>query len=336
MNGRPSNQPSRARWVTVLGAVTATICCTTTRDLGSSVPQGRLPVDARNPIVLTNDSATDNWQGEYAVLLANGGGPKLAGIIVNASRNWTNLDDNIAGWRGLVAAARASGLRDIPDPMASVGPPLVRPPSGQIDATQPNRSEGARWIVDESVRLSLPSRPLVVVTGGRLTDIADAYLIDSTVAERVVVVSSLGTATLGGGAMGAPNGEMDPWADAIVTARFRFVQVSAFYDQVTDVPASRLAELPANPLGKWIAAKQPSILKLAEAADQVAVIAVGISSFAVEVDTVAATGLIGPGANAGPDLLRDPKGSDWLVSESASGAATERFWQLLAQTRSAP
>jgi hypothetical protein len=322
--------------MTVLGAALVTTSCTTTHDLGSSVPRGRLPVDARNPIVLANDGAYDNWQGEYAVLLANAGGPKLSGIIVNTSGPWPDLDKNIAGWRGLVAAARASGLRDIPDPTASVGPPLVRPANGQLEATLPNRSEGARWLVEASLRLGVSYRPLVVVTGGRLTDIADAYLIDPTVTERLIVVSSLGTATEDGGKMGAPNGEMDPWADAIVTGRFRFVQVSAFYDQLADVPASRVAELPANSLGAWIAAKQPQIWRVMEAADQVAVIALGISSFAVEVANVAPAGLIGPGANTGPDLVRDPNGPGWLVTKAASSTATERFWQLLGQTASGP
>jgi hypothetical protein len=310
--------------------------CAETRDLGSTLPHGRLPVDERNPIVLLNDSSDDNWQGEYAVLLANSGGPPLAGIAVNTSQNWHDIDANIAGWRGLVAAARASGLRDIPDPTASVGATLVRPASGQIDDTAANRSEGARLIVDASARLSLPYRPLVVVTGGRLTDVADAYLVDRTVTERVVVVSSLGSTTASGAAMAAPNGEMDPWADAIVAARFRFVQVSSFYDQLTDVPASRLPELPANPFGEWIAAKQPKIWGLAEAADQVAVAAVGIPTFVRTVERVAATAPAA-GATAGPDLVVDAQGAGWLVTENASADATERFWTaLLGTTTSGP
>ena len=243
--------------------------CSESRNLGSTVPHGLLPVDERNPILLANDGVYDNWQGEYAVLLANGGGPKLAGIIVNTSGPWPDLDTNMAGWRGLVAAARAGGLRDIPDPQSSSGPPLPRPASGQIKDTTPNRSEGAHTIIDMSASLSLPYRPLVVVTGGRLTDVADAYLMDPTVTERIVVVSSLGSTTDTGAAMGPPNGEMDPWADAIVAANFRFVQVSAFYDQTTDVPTARLADLPANAFGDWIAAKQPSIFDLDQAADQV-------------------------------------------------------------------
>jgi hypothetical protein len=303
--------------------------CTESRNLGSSVPHGLLPVDERNPILLANDGAYDNWQGEYAVLLANSGGPKLAGIIVNTSSPWPDLDANITGWRGLVAAARSSGLRNIPDPIASTGPALTRPASGQIDDTTPNRSEGAHLIVETSLSLTLPYRPLVVVIGGRLTDVADAYLIDSTVTERVVVVSSLGTTTDTGGAMGAPNGEMDPWADSIVTARFRFVQVSAFYDQTMDVPSSRLAELPANPFGDWIAAKQPSIFDLDQAADQVGVVAVGIPAFVTAVENVSAAAPVGAGATSGPDLVADPVGPLLLVTQNASGEATRRFWELL-------
>jgi hypothetical protein len=315
-------------WLAVAGVLVAA-SCDQTRDLGSSVPHGKLPVDERNPIVLVNDGAFDNWQGEYAVLVANGGGPKLAGIVVGTSAPWPDIDANITGWRGLVEAARASGLRNIPDPIASIGRPLTRPADGEIDSTAPNRSEGARFIVDASAQLSLPYRPLVIATGGRLTDVADAYLVDPTVTERVVVVSSLGTTTASGAAMAAPNGEMDPWADAIVTARFRFVQVSAFYDQLTDVPAGRLAELPANAFGEWIAAKQPKIWDLPVAADQVAVVAVGIPSFATEVKRVSPAAPVGAGATAGPDLVADPDGAAWLVTRSAGTAATDRFWQLL-------
>jgi hypothetical protein len=329
MNASSASPTASSISALALAAALFGASCAETRNLGSSVPHGRLPVDERNPIVLANDGAYDNWQGEYAVLLTNAGGPKLAGIIVSSSPPWPDIDTNIAGWRGLVTAARASGLRDIPDPIASIGPPLVRPASGEIDATTPNRSEGARSIVEMSTRLSLPYRPLVVVTGGRLTDVADAYLMDPTVTDRAVVVSSLGTTTDSGGAMAAPNGEMDPWADAIVTARFRFVQVSAFYDQLTDIPASRLSELPANPLGAWIAAKQPKIWNLPEAADQVGLVAVGIPSFAVEVKRVSPAALIGAGASAGPDLVTDPNGSAWLVTQSASAGVTDRFWQLL-------
>ena len=312
-----------------LALTLAVTSCSEARDLGSSAPHGLLPVDERNPVVLLNDGPTDNWQGEYAVLLANGGGPKLAGIIVSTQPDWPDIDANLAGWQGLVTAARKSGLRDIPDPVKSASTILTRPANDDIASTIPNNSDGARFIRDESARLSLPYRPLVVATGGGLTDIADAYLIDPTVAERVVVVSSLGGKTASGGGMAGPNGELDPWADAIVSAQFRYVQVSTWYDQTTDVPASRLFELPANAFGDWVAAKQPQILNQVGAGDQVSIQAFGIQGFTMAVERVSSVGPPAAGATSGPNLVLDPNGHGWLVTQIASDAAITRFWQLL-------
>lgn len=303
--------------------------CTQTLDAGSTRPRGLLPVDARNPIVLVNDGFIDNWQGEYAVLLSNAGGPKLAGIVVNTNKDWQDLAVNVAGWRKLVADATASGLADIPDPISSVNPPLVRPANGDIDATEGNRSEGARFIANESRKLGLPYRPLVVVTGGALTDVADAYLYDKTVVDRVVVVSSLGLPTGSGGGMSLPNGDADPWADAIVVSRFRYIQVSAYYEQKLDVPEARFAELPNNAMGARIAAKQPGLFSWPPASDQVGVLAVGIPEFVTGVERVTPAAPPPAGATAGPELATDAAGSGWLVTECDGAAATARFWDLL-------
>jgi hypothetical protein len=319
-------------WPAVTAAVLAfslTFGCSDSRNLGSSSPHGLLPVDERNPIILVNDGVYDNWQGEYAILLASSGGPRLVGIAVGTSPNLTNIMDNVEGWRSLVNAARDSGISDLPDPSASLGAKLVRPANGQISATKANHSEGADMIVRLSRKFSLPYRPLVVVTGGRLTDVADAYLMDPTVADRTVVVSSMGSVTDTGAAMTDPNGEMDPWADLIVTTHFRFVQVSAFYDQLLDVPASRFSELPDNPFGKWIMAKQPGIWDLAKAADQVAVLSVGLPSFALAVDRVSVAGTVAADATTGPQLLTDPEGTAWLVKRCAAAQAGEFFWKAL-------
>jgi hypothetical protein len=49
-------------------------CGGQTLDAGSDTPHGLLPVDDRNPIILSNDNYDDNWQGVFAVLFANTGG----------------------------------------------------------------------------------------------------------------------------------------------------------------------------------------------------------------------------------------------------------------------
>ena len=327
-----SRPQGRAGLSALAVAVLLLAACTEALDAGYDRPNGLLPVDQRNPIILLNDGAYDNWSGEYAVLLANGGGSPLAGIIVNEDSAWPDIQTNLAGYTDLIAAARSSGLTNLPDPIPSIGTPLVMPASGNIDDTQPNHSAGALLIVSASQSLSLPYRPLVIATGGALTDVADAYLVDHTVTDRVVIVSSLGSTTSTGGGMGSPNGDDDPWADVIVTSEFRYVQVSAWYDQLNDVPSSSLPELPNNALGAWIASKQPNLWQWSPASDQVAVLAVGLPTFATAVDRMSATGSVDGGATAGPSLVTNQSGPDWLVTACDGNAPATLFWKVLRGT----
>ena len=315
-----------------LALVAVTGGCSETLDAGTNREHGLLPVDERNPLVVMNDWPYDNWFGEYAVLLSSGAGPQLTGIIANTTPTWPDIQKNLTGWQDMVTAARASGIKNLPDPLPSVGAPLVMPASGDIDQTRPNRSRGALFIVDESKRVSLPNRPLVVATGDGLTDVADAYLVDPSVTERVVVVASLGGMTAAGANMGDPNGNADPWADTIVANRFRYVQVSAYYNQQGDVPAAKVAQLPANPLGTWMAGKQPNLWQWFPASDQVAVLAVGVATFASSVSRIAADPSVSAGSTAGPGLGIAPGGRGWLVTACDAKAASDRLWELRAAT----
>lgn len=312
--------------------VLLTACGPRTLDAGSDVrtdsgidaPHGLLPVDERNPVILSNDG-TGNWYGLYSILFANAGGPSLGGIAINSSAYATDLTDNLAAWQALVTAARDSGLRGIPDPIASVGAPLVRPASGNVDATTANGSDGARLIVDVSARLATPERPVVVAAGGRLTDVADAYLLDPSVADRVVVVASLGA----GAAMGAPNGELDPWADWIVTERFRYVQVSTYYAATLDLPSAELGSLPDNALGDFVASEQPNIADVPTMADQVGVLAAGFPEFVTAVQRVERDPNAKFDSKAGPTLVPNDDGPHWLVVGIDAAAAGTRLRQML-------
>jgi hypothetical protein len=322
-------KPSRA-WARpwLLGATLALGGCgEQTLDAGFDVPHGLLPIDERNPVVLSNDG-TGNWFGLYAVLFANSGGPALLGIAVNSSSYATNLSDNLAAWQTLVSAAHDSGLEGIPEPIASSGAPLARPTSSNIDDTAKNGSEGARMIVDAATRSGSPERPLVVVAGGRLTDVADAYLLDHGIAERVIVVAALGSSSTNGGAMGAPNGELDPWADWIVTHRLRYVQVSAYYDATLDLPDSALSGLAMNPLGALVKSQAPDITDVPTQADQVAILAAGLPEFVRGAERVAVTST-SPSKSSGPELAADEGGSLWLVTAIDPAKASTRLVQML-------
>ncbi len=297
-------------------------------DGGRTQPDSLLPVGPNNPMILSNDGAIDNWQGEYAVLLAQAGSPRLVGIVIGTASPWPNLEENLTGWRDMVASARDSGLTDIPDPVGSQNPPLERPADRTIESTIPNGSEGAHLIVDKSLELARPDLPVVVATGGSLTDVADAYLLDPTVADRVVVVASLGsgfTETEQVAKMGVPNGEEDTWAGEVVARRFRYVQVSAYYDHVDDVPAERLGELPQNPFGDWMRAKQPGIWVHPITGDQVSVIALGLPEFVMSVERLS---LLDPVVDQ-PTLGPDPEGNIWLVTSSDGAVPAIRLWESL-------
>jgi hypothetical protein len=302
-------------------------------DAGRDVPHGLLPVDERNPVIIDNDLSTDNWMGVYAFLLANSGGPPIAGIVVNASKYWGDVTSNAAGWDDLATAARSSGLVSIPEVTPSAGAPLVRPADGQIDDTAANDSPGAQLIVSLSRQLALPWRPLVVLSGTQLTNLADAYLVDHSVVDRVVVVAALGSYAAPDAAMAGPNGELDPWADWIVSQRFRYVQVSAFYDQTADVTSAELASLPKNPLGDWMAAKQPNLFTIPTAADQVTALAVGLPAFATAVQRAVPDTSAAFDSTQGPPLLPDASGNVWIVTQSAAPLAKSRLWQMLLDPR---
>lgn len=316
----------RIRWAPALAVLTA---CGGTLDAGSdAAAEPALPVSAENTFVVNNDGPFDNWQGELTVLLA-ATGVDVAGLIINHSGAWPDLDRNLSGWEGLIEAAEASGIEGVPAPTPSDAPPLVRPSSGEISDTEPNRSEGAELIVQAAFDVTNP--PLVVVTGGRLTDVADAYLVEPAIADRVIVVASLGELSERGANMGIPNGDMDPWATAIVAERLRYVQVSAYYDQLGDVPSARLSELPDNPFGAWMADKHDRIFETPVASDQVAVLTAAIPGFATRIERARHDGPAPTSDDEASTLTLDEEGSVWLVSEVDGELATRTFWELLSK-----
>ena len=318
---------------TILSLAVLACACSETLDAGSDKPRGPLPVDDRNAVILYQDDWSGDWLGEYAVLMANSGGPPLAGIVINASKTWGSLQLNTSGWKDLVNAARASGLQNIPDVTPSNGPPLTRPADGDILKTTPNKSAGAQLIVDTSLRLSAPGRPVVVACGTSLTDVADAYLVDPTVVDRVVVVAAMGLYKAPTAFMAAPNGDADPWADWIVAQKFRYVQANGYYDQSSDVTTAQLPSLPPNALSTRITSKLPNILTVATASDQIALLSWALPMFATAVQRSAPDISGGFDSTQGPPLVPMANGNVWVVTHVAGPLAGARLWQMLLNPR---
>ena len=106
MSGRgPARCFTTTRSTTGLGSLLLLVACGGTLDAGRDEPQGLLPVDGRNPTILIGDGYIDNWQGEYALLYAATERLSLVGIVVDTGPTWPNIDDLMAGWRQMTAAA---------------------------------------------------------------------------------------------------------------------------------------------------------------------------------------------------------------------------------------
>jgi hypothetical protein len=313
----------RSALLCLLALATLSAGCDGQLDAGFDVPHGLLPVDERSSLVVVNDGALDNWQGEYAALLATTGRVRLSGIVVNTNAEYPSLETNVANFRKLITAARDSGMRGLPDPTASIAPALVRPKSGRIEDTSPNRSEGARLLVQLAAEQGTAVHPLAIATGGALTDVADAYLMDPTLAERAVVVASLGQSDGTGATTSDPNGDRDAWATIVVMSRLRYVQVNGYYDQLQDVPEERVAELPANAFGTWLADKRSAILSKLVACDQVSVLASALPWFASSVSKMR------PDPDDPSLLVADADGPLWHVSRCETDRARDEFWSML-------
>jgi len=301
--------------------------CQTDLDAGKN----RLPVDARNPIILCQDDWSADWLGEYAFLLANAGDANLVALVINASKLWPSLASNTSGWNGLIQDAQQSGLKNIPSVTPSAGGLLIQPDDGVIESTKANNSAGARLIVNLSRSMATSTLPVAIVAATSLTDIADAYLIDPTVVDRVIVVANVGTWKDEGYAlMGKVNGDLDPWASWIVGHKFRYVQTSTGYDQTLDVTDEQVADLPANPFGARIKSKRSQLLRAATAADQVALLAVVLPGFAQIVEPVVVDPLATYDGTQGVRLSLAAPGQTASVVTAVDGALPRaRFWQML-------
>ena len=71
-------------WAAATTGLALLAACHQTLDAGYDLPR-LLPVGPANPVIIYQDDWSGDWLGEYAVLLANSGGPPLVGIVINAT-----------------------------------------------------------------------------------------------------------------------------------------------------------------------------------------------------------------------------------------------------------
>lgn len=195
------------------------------------------------PMIYDNDWWQDVPDAAYLWTKASQGKCDLRGnVITRCTFGWERgyahkLQEQIDDCQKLLAIARESGLRNVPEPVLGAQEALRRPKSGKIEDTRFDKSRGSELIVAEALKAT-HEKPLLVFLGGSCTTMAAAYLTDSSIADRVIVFQIDG---------GGYNGS-DGWAWEIVMRRCPFANWARgyFWDKINVWKPDRFRELPAN------------------------------------------------------------------------------------------
>jgi len=239
----------------IIGLVFSFMFCKRLKLL-SLTDEDALTFDQKCPVIFDNDDPRDTYTEEYLMALASAGSIQLKGIITSSSiapyNRWVPEEDYehfISLRANIYDRAVQSGFKNIPTPVRGVKGNLVRPSSGKIEDTAPSFSVGGMLIRDEA-RKATTKKPLVVIVGGALSAIADAYLMDSSIAGKMVVMFlDCSDDYIENGY----NAWVDGWASVITFKKLNVIRYRSVGHDTKDydpaVPKSRiLFDLPDTPL----------------------------------------------------------------------------------------
>ncbi|HMG89670.1 MAG TPA: Ig-like domain-containing protein, partial [Chryseolinea sp.] len=208
-------------------------------------------VDQTNPVIYDNDLVYDTPDPFFIWLKAHKGQVRLVGNINTRDMynqpNYTfTHDDTFKDWVDLYNRAQQSGLQNIPAPIKGTSIALVKPASGVIEQTQYSSSPGVDLIIAEAHKAT-PEKPLVILVGGNVSSIANAYLKDNSIANKVVVLHFAGYR------YNSPTyNTTDFWSSYVVMKRFRYVSWAGngnqydYYDNHRPTSGIDLTGMPTN------------------------------------------------------------------------------------------
>ena len=306
-------------------------------DYRKTASNGTFPYDASCPVISDNDESADVYTDFYIMSLASAGTIHLVGMYTavpvdlgfvtpaDYERMYTDLRTNIA-------KARESGWKHIPDATRGVKGRLERPGSEKIDDTIPVDSDGARLIIREAKKCT-PDHPLLILMGGSSSTPADAYLLDHSIADKVVLAYAESDV---GRNHGGYNGWLDPWATYICMVKFRMV-ICSFPLGKPSTPRSKMAtDLPASPLRdrmlsmKWRDSSKDALVYPGNSDDDCAP---GISlmrpDYAASTRRVAFSGWATYMNKSVPTFSADAKGNIIQVMSENPGPATAEWWRAM-------
>lgn len=274
----------------------------------------------QNPVIYLNDRPSDVYVDGYLLALASNREIELRGLISAGAYAAPVAPPSAVELerKAWVEAARKVGFRGLPDPLVGVeGQTLTRPSSGQIADTTRLGSAGTDLIVREA-RMATPERPLLIVCGGSITTLADAYLSDPSIAERVVVSWVAGYSSA---EVNDYNGLSDRWATEIVLRKFRTFLFPVERDLPATPKARMTAEFPDNELRKLLLTG--GNFREDADGDGAAAIAIMLHRYVRR--------YLRRSIDSGVSLKGDPNGNIWIMAEGDSEAAGNEFFRALSR-----
>lgn len=207
---------------------------------------GALAIDGlgpRSPVIFDNELWDNGPDNEYIWAKASAGELDLRGnVVTDAMTKGGTLQAQLAKAEIERGTALLAGLRGIPEAVAGATRPLEST-SGPLERIAAETTAGSELIVAEALKCT-PDSPLVVVAGGPLTTVANAYLADNSIASRMIVIAIYPFSLNSG----------DTVSTYVVAKRCRLVVWGRNYIWKGSLDQARIAALPGSRMGERLKA----------------------------------------------------------------------------------
>ncbi len=157
---------------------------------GSTQAQNsRMPRGPRTAVLVDNDLCGDGdglFHLVHQLLCTSSDVRGIVGAHVGAQRSWNQQAGEEQKNNAQISVQRANEIVEL---VGKTGQINVKPgaPTPMVDDSTPIESEGARLIIEEAKKATA-DKPLYLLFGGPLTDIASAWLMDPSISQNTILV----------------------------------------------------------------------------------------------------------------------------------------------------
>lgn len=296
-----------------------------------------------HPIWYDNDEEIDCYVAEVLFAAHHAGWVKLVGISTSASlppynqygfqyKDW--YAERLNGYK----AALESGVKNLPYPIYGVFGNLIPSKDRVASHTPYLPGAGTDSLIAAVHKYGTKECPLIVMLGAGMTLPVNAWLKDSTIADKMLIYATLGSET----AMGDFNGWVDGWSTVIAAQKLKVYLQIPEYPYVNYFPKVTkqriLTDLPASSLKTWMYNKNHQVLQPGQpqhnADGDGGLLAILLDSATYVNRTLRKTFggysfTFGNDAHEVAKLKDDPNGNIHVFADHKGAEGTEIWWKIM-------